>query len=40
MKHTLAWIEADGTVRLSYRPVHAWTMTDEVEYIVPKARVY
>ena len=40
MKHTLAWIDTDGTVRLSYRPVHAWTMTDEVEYIEPKARVY
>jgi len=40
MKHTLAWIDPDGTVRLTYRPVHAWTMTDEVEYIVPKARVY
>ncbi|MBT3306256.1 MAG: succinate dehydrogenase flavoprotein subunit [Alphaproteobacteria bacterium] len=40
MKHTLAWLDPDGTVRLTYRPVHAWTMTDEVEYIVPKARVY
>ena len=40
MKHTLAWIDPAGKVRLSYRPVHAWTLTDEVEYIVPKARVY
>ncbi|MBC8337334.1 MAG: succinate dehydrogenase flavoprotein subunit [Rhodospirillales bacterium] len=40
MKHTLAWIDPDGTVRLTYRPVHAWTLTDEVEYIQPKARVY
>jgi succinate dehydrogenase / fumarate reductase flavoprotein subunit len=40
MKHSLAWIEENGTVRLTYRPVHAWTMTDEVEYIEPKARVY
>jgi len=40
MKHTLAWIEPDGTVRLTYRPVHTWTLTDEVDYIEPKARVY
>ena len=40
MKHTLAWIEPDGTVRLTYRPVHTWTLTDEVDYIQPKARVY
>jgi len=40
MKHTLAWLDADGKVRLDYRPVHTWTLTDEVEYIEPKARVY
>jgi succinate dehydrogenase / fumarate reductase flavoprotein subunit len=40
MKHTLAWITGDGRVTLTYRPVHTWTLTDEVDYIVPKARVY
>ena len=40
MKHTLAWIADDGRVTLTYRPVHTWTLTDEVDYIVPKARVY
>jgi succinate dehydrogenase / fumarate reductase flavoprotein subunit len=40
MKHTLAWIADNGTVSLTYRPVHTWTLTDEVDYIVPKARVY
>jgi len=40
MKHTLAWITDDGKVTLTYRPVHTWTLTDEVDYIVPKARVY
>ena len=39
MKHSLAWVE-NGKVRLDYRPVHTWTLTDEVEYIEPKARVY
>ena len=40
MKHTLAWLDDDWNVRLDYRPVHTYTLTDEVEYIVPKARVY
>jgi succinate dehydrogenase / fumarate reductase flavoprotein subunit len=41
MKHTLAWFDGKtGKVTLDYRPVHAFTMTDEIEYIKPKARVY
>jgi succinate dehydrogenase flavoprotein subunit len=41
MKHTLAWCDdATGQVRLDYRPVHTFTMTNEVAYIPPKARVY
>jgi len=40
MKHTLAWIDDKGKVTLDYRPVHTWTLTDEVDYIEPKARVY
>ncbi len=40
MKHTLAWMDADGKVRFDYRPVHQQTLTDEVDYIEPKARVY
>ncbi|KAB2914799.1 MAG: succinate dehydrogenase flavoprotein subunit [Hyphomicrobiaceae bacterium] len=41
MKHTLAWVdEATKTVRIDYRPVHTYTMTNEVNYIAPKARVY
>ena len=40
MKHTLATIDDAGRVTLSYRPVHTWTLTDEVEYIEPKVRVY
>jgi succinate dehydrogenase / fumarate reductase flavoprotein subunit len=40
MKHSLAWVGKDGKISLSYRPVHTWTLTDEVDYIVPKARVY
>jgi len=44
MKHTAAWFEgwggSGGEVRLDYRPVHEYTLTDEIEYIKPKARVY
>src|SRR5262249_17282886 len=40
MKHTLAWMDGKGKVKLDYRPVHAFTLTNEVAYIEPKARVY
>ena len=40
MKHTLAWVDNDGKVSFDYRPVHQETLTDEVEYVEPKARVY
>jgi succinate dehydrogenase / fumarate reductase flavoprotein subunit len=44
MKHTAAWFEGwggkGGQVRVDYRPVHDYTLTDEIEYIKPKARVY
>jgi succinate dehydrogenase / fumarate reductase flavoprotein subunit len=41
MKHTLSWFDAKtGKVRLDYRPVHAYTLTNEVQYIAPKARTY
>ena len=40
MKHTLSWIDAEGKVTFGDRPVHKETLTDEVEAIPPKARVY
>ncbi len=40
MKHTLTWVAGPGEVRIDYRPVHMETLTDEVEYVAPKARVY
>ena len=41
MKHTLATYDAHtGAVSIDYRPVHSYTMTKDIEYIVPKARVY
>ena len=39
MKHTLAWIdEAKKKVKLDYRPVHSYTLSNDVSYIEPKAR--
>jgi len=40
MKHTLSWLDESGKVRIDFRPVHTFTMTNEVQYIEPKARVY
>jgi succinate dehydrogenase / fumarate reductase flavoprotein subunit len=40
MKHTLAWVDDNGQVEFEYRPVHMETLTDEVEVVPPKARVY
>ena len=44
MKHTTAWFEGwggkGGKVTLGSRPVHEYTLTDEIEYIKPKKRVY
>ncbi|MFC3713737.1 succinate dehydrogenase flavoprotein subunit [Sphingoaurantiacus capsulatus] len=39
MKHTISWFDA-GAVKIDYRPVHTYTLTEEIEYIKPKARVY
>jgi succinate dehydrogenase / fumarate reductase flavoprotein subunit len=41
MKHTLAWLDPKtGAVKLDYRPVHDYTMSNDISYIAPKARVY
>jgi len=40
MTHTLSRVDSEGRVSLSYRPVHAFTLTRDIEYIEPKARVY
>jgi succinate dehydrogenase / fumarate reductase flavoprotein subunit len=40
MKHTLSWIDGSGKVTLDYRGVHNYTLTNDVQYIEPKKRVY
>ena len=41
MKHTLSWADYETrSVRLDYRPVHTYTLSNEIAYIEPKERVY
>ncbi|UBS32014.1 succinate dehydrogenase flavoprotein subunit [Altererythrobacter sp. N1] len=44
MKHTAVWFEGwggkGGGIKIDYRPVHDFTLTDDAEYIKPKKRVY
>ena len=40
LKHTLSWLDHDGGVRLGDRPVHMYTLSNEVQAFPPKARVY
>ena len=44
MKHTVGWFNGwggkGGEIRLDYRPVHEYTLTEDIQYIKPKARVY
>ena len=39
MKHTLSWLE-NHSCKIDYRPVHEYTLSNEIKYIEPKARVY
>ena len=49
MKHTVTWFDGwgggakgagRGEMKIDYRPVHEYTLTDDIEYIKPKKRVY
>ncbi len=40
MKHSMERYDGEGNVKISYRPVHEYTLTNDVSYIPPKARVY
>ncbi|GAA4039461.1 succinate dehydrogenase flavoprotein subunit [Parerythrobacter jejuensis] len=49
MKHTITWFDGwgggakgsgKGDMKIDYRPVHEYTLTDDAEYIKPKKRVY
>lgn len=40
LKHTLAWRDDNGNVRLGYRPVHMNTLSNDVQSMPPKERIY
>ena len=40
LKHTTVCVDSEGAVKFGYRPVTLTTLTDEVEAVPPKARVY
>jgi succinate dehydrogenase / fumarate reductase flavoprotein subunit len=40
MKHTVSWVDDRGNVRIDYRPVHMTTLTNDIQVIPPKPRVY
>ena len=40
MKHTLIWADEKGSSRIDYRPVHMYTLSDDVEVVPPKKRTY
>ncbi|HYD32689.1 MAG TPA: succinate dehydrogenase flavoprotein subunit [Azospirillaceae bacterium] len=40
LKHTAVWVNEQGEVTIDYRPVHLYTLTNEVQPFPPKARVY
>ncbi|RKZ67338.1 MAG: succinate dehydrogenase/fumarate reductase flavoprotein subunit, partial [Gammaproteobacteria bacterium] len=39
-KHSLMWVDKKADVTIDYRPVHMYTLTDEVEMVPPRKRVY
>jgi len=41
MKHTLIWFDGEtAESKIEFRPVHAYTLSNDIAYIPPKARVY
>jgi succinate dehydrogenase / fumarate reductase flavoprotein subunit len=40
MKHSIIYVNDNGKTDIAYRPVHMNTLTNDVEPIPPKARVY
>ncbi|HEY4556070.1 MAG TPA: succinate dehydrogenase flavoprotein subunit [Lysobacter sp.] len=39
-KHTLCSVDEAGNTQIDYRPVHMYTLTNDVEVVPPKKRVY
>ena len=39
-KHTICWLDDQGAATIDYRPVHMYTLSNEIDVIPPKKRVY
>ena len=39
-KHTVCWVDEAGNTTIDYRPVHMYTLTEDVTVVPPKKRVY
>ena len=39
-KHSVCWVDDAGNTRIDYRPVHMYTLSNDVEVVPPKPRVY
>ncbi|MGH8079218.1 MAG: succinate dehydrogenase flavoprotein subunit [Lysobacter sp.] len=39
-KHTLCYVDEKGTTSIDYRPVHNYTLTEDVAFVPPKERKY
>jgi len=40
MKHSLIWFDGEGNTSIDYRPVHMYTLSDDVEVVPAKKRTY
>jgi succinate dehydrogenase / fumarate reductase flavoprotein subunit len=40
MKHSLAYVNENGESTISYRPVHYYTLSNDVSPFPPQKRVY
>ena len=39
-KHSVCWVDDAGDTRIDYRPVHIYTLSNDVDVVPPKPRVY
>jgi succinate dehydrogenase / fumarate reductase flavoprotein subunit len=40
LKHTVAWVDDSGKVKIDFRPVHMYTLSNDVQPVPLKKRVY
>ena len=40
LRHSLAWLDKDDNITMGSRPVHMNTLTNQIQSIIPKKRIY